>query len=207
MEMIKACIDKVTEENATEKQKYLMYKKLGIKFVTEKTPHAMVTIQFNEAEVDDIEGLIPQMLNLKWLKDNEYWYTYEYYSKTYPDGGNLHAHLLVKQTADKLNKGKILRDVKRRFKKELKVVNYQHSSSKEHFANRVAYIKGDKQATEYVVLDCVWKQKNNIETYYTNAEEDATSTTAETRKKSATLPQPSCEDFTVSPCQAKADNG
>lgn len=205
--MIKACIDKVTDKNATEKQKYLMYRKLGIKFQTEKAKHAMVTIQFNEEEVDDIVGLIPQMLNLKWLKDNEYWYTYEYYSKTYPDGGNLHAHLLVKQTDATLDKSKILRDVKRRFKKTLKVVNYQHSSSKEHFANRIAYVRGDKQETQYVVLDRVWKQKNNISPYYTNAEEDATPPTTETRKESATLPQPSCENITIGTCEAKADNG
>ena len=207
MELIKACIDKVTEKNATEKQKYLMYKKMGIKFVTEKTPHAMVTIQFNEEEVDNIEGLIPQMLNLKWLKDNEYWYTYEYYSKTYPDGGNLHAHLLVKQTADKLNKGKILRDVNRRFKKELKVVNYQHSSSREHFANRLAYVRGDKQETKWVVKDRVWKQENNICIYYTNANEAPPTTSTETDEESAVISQPSCENITVSPCQAEADNG
>jgi hypothetical protein len=197
MELIKACIDKTTMENATEKQKYLMYRKLGIKFQAEKTKHAMITIQFNEAEVDDIEGLIPQMLNLKWLKDNEYWYTYEYYSKTYPNGGNLHAHMLVKQTDATLDKSKILRDVKRRYKEALKVVNYQHSNSSEHYANRVAYIKGDKQATEYVVLDRVWKQKNNISTYYTNATEDATPPPAEAHKESATLPQPSCENITI----------
>ena len=207
MELIKACIDKVTEKNATEKQKYLMYRKLGIKFQAEKTKHAMVTIQFKQEEVDDIEGLIPQLLNLKWLKDNEYWYTYEYFSKEYPQGGNLHAHLLVKQTDATLDKSKILRDVNRRFKKELKVVNYQHSSSKEHFANRLAYVRGDKQTTQYVVLDRVWKQENNISPYYTNGNEETHKESAETHEESGVISQPSCENITVSPCQAEADNG
>lgn len=172
-ELIKACIDKVTTANETEKQKYLMYRKLGIKVPLDKVKHTMITIQFNEEEVEDIPSLVPRLLNLKWLKDNEYWYTYEYYSKEYPQGGNLHAHLLVKQVNDVLNKSKILRDIKRRFKDELKVVNYQHSSSKEYFANRLAYVKGDKQTTQYVVLDRVWKNENKIDVYYTNADENA----------------------------------
>lgn len=172
MELIKASIDKVTDKNTTERQKYLMYRKLGIKVPMDKVKHVMITIQFHDEKVEDYPGLMPRILNLKWLKHNEYWYTYEYHSKQYPDGGNLHTHLLVKQVDDILNKSKILRDINRRFKEELKVVNYQHSSSKEYFANRLAYVRGEKSTKEeFVQKDRVWKNENNILPYYTNADE------------------------------------
>lgn len=172
-QLIKDAIDKVTEGNATERQKYIMYRKLNLKVEIEKMPHTMITIQFDEAELEmPVFNLVNELENLKWLKANDWWYSYEYHSKEYPDGGNLHAHLLVRQSQCQLNKTKILRDIKRRYKEQLKVVNYQHSTSKEHFDNRLAYIKGDKDSLDklgFCEKDRVWRTENKILPYYTNA--------------------------------------
>lgn len=175
--LIKDCLEKVCAANPDDKQKHLIYRKLGIKYQVEKLPHTLITIQFDEIKLDDREkeeiGDLHSLLsNYKWFKNNIYHLSYEYFSKEYPDGGNLHMHILVKQEATQLNKTKIIRDISSKYKDILKVVDYKHSTSKEHYNNRYAYVTGAKQDAGKLVFherDCVWRVKNKIDPYYTNA--------------------------------------
>lgn len=172
--LIKACVEQTCE---TDKQKHLIFKKLGIKFDTEKCPHAIITIQIDEKklttrETEEISDFASLLCNFKWFKNNTYHYSLEYFSKDYPDGGNLHFHYLIKQTNSILNKTKIIRDCKSKFSSSYKTCNYQSSNSLEHYNNRLNYIKGGKRKPEKLVFserDCVWRARNNISPLYTNA--------------------------------------
>lgn len=171
-QLIKSCIEATAKD---EKQKNLIFKKLGIKYDLEKTPHTFITCQFHEEKIEDREkdGIASLLMNFKWLKNNDYIYTWETYSKQYPEGGNPHLHLLIKQTAITLNKTKILRDIQNKLKPMIKTCNYLSSSNKEHYSTRENYLKGsksDKHKTKFCVLDAEWRLKNKILPYYTNAE-------------------------------------
>lgn len=175
---LKACLEKVCKDNPDDKQKHLIYRKLGLKLPPKaKCPHAFLTVQIDEIKLDQSQKEkivdLPSLLsNYSWFKNNDYIYVFEYFSKEFPDGGNLHIHFLIKQVNTTLNKTKILRDCNSRFKHCLKVVNYQASSSQEHYDNRLNYLKGDKNSTdknEFQNADRVWRNENNISHYYTNA--------------------------------------
>lgn len=181
-ELIKSCLEKVCAANPDDKQKHLIMKKLGIKLPpVPKCPHAFITIQIDEKKLEDREkqeiGTLASLcLGFKFMKSNIYSFCIERFSKEYPDPDgpwNLHFHYLVKQTDCILNKTKILRNVQNKYKSCIKVVNYLHSDSLEHYNNRLAYIHGKKQGAEKLVFqerDCVWRVQNNIEPYYTNAQ-------------------------------------
>ncbi|AXQ65679.1 MAG: putative replication initiation protein [Circoviridae sp.] len=177
-ELIKSCLEKVCSANPDDKQKHLIYKKLGIKLPpVPKCPHAFITIQIDDKKLveerrQEIGTLASLLTTFKFMKSNIYSFCIENYSKEYPNGGNLHFHYLVKQSDCILNKTKILRNVQTKYKDCIKVVNYQHSDSLEHYKNRLAYILGEKQGAEKLVFqerDCVWRAQNNIDPYYTNA--------------------------------------
>ncbi len=173
---LKACLDKVCADNPDHKQKDLIYRKLGIKLPPkQKCPHIFLTVQIDEKKLDDrekekIADLASLLNNYKWYKDNDYIYIFEYFSTEYPEGGNLHIHYLIK--GNKFNKTSILRDCNSKFKHCSKAVNYQASTSQEHYDNRLNYLKGDKKShlkNEFQQKDCVWRTDNKIEPYYTNA--------------------------------------
>lgn len=171
--LIKSCIEASADN---DKQKHLIFRKLGIKYDLEKTPHTFITCQFHEKEIEDREKKINAtslLMNYKWMKNNDYIYTWETYSKEYPEGGNTHLHILIKQTGQILNKSKILRDIQNKLKPMIKTCNYLSSSSKEHFLSRENYLKGAKSneyKTKFCELDARWRDKNKISHYYTNAE-------------------------------------
>ncbi len=173
-QLIKDCLEKVCATNPDDRQKHLIYRKLGIKYNVDKCPHALITIQIDEIKLDDREkvkivDLHSLLSNYSWFKNNIYYLSYEYFSKEYPEGGNLHIHLVIKYETGKLIKSKVIRDVQRRFKELAKTINVQTSSSKDHYDNRVNYIIGQKSKDMFQELDCVWRTQNNIEPYYTNA--------------------------------------
>ena len=160
-------------------------RKLGLRIPNPKSPHALITISFNEigatnvpeqgTAVAVIGQLHERLQNFKWFKDNEYYLNYEYFSDKYPEGGNLHLAIIVKQTTYTLCKTKIIRDCKAKFKEIFKMVNYQSSSSIEHYINRLNYVKGTKsnaRKRSFVECDREWRQQNNISHYYTNACEE-----------------------------------
>lgn len=174
---LKTCLEKVCKDNPDDKQKHLIYRKLGLKLPPKpKCSHIFLTIQIDETKTDDrekerIADLGSLLNNYKWFKSNDYIYVFEYFSKEYPPptGGNLHIHYLIK--GDKFNKTSILRDCNSRFKHCLKAVNYQASSSQEHYDNRLNYLKGDKKShlkNEFQNADCVWRNENNIPPFITN---------------------------------------
>lgn len=174
--LIKDCIDKVCE---TDKAKHLLYRKLGIPYSTEKCPHALITLQIDEnkttdREKEEISDFASLLSSYKWFKNNIYHFSLEYFSKEYPEGGNLHFHYLIKNTNYQLCKTKIIRDCKSKFSHCIKTCNYQSSNSLEHYNNRLNYIQGSKRKHEKLVFserDCVWRTQNNISPYYTNATE------------------------------------
>lgn len=170
-QIIKSCCEATAKD---EKTLHLMFRKLGIAYTTDKLPHAMLTISFDEKKLDDREkggiSRLPSLLNnYKWLSNNTFYGTLEYFSKDYPEGGNLHLHILIQRLGETpINKTKVCRDVRSKYRHYIKTCNIQLSNSKEHFNNRLAYIRGQKSQDEFTNLDRVWRTENKILPIYTN---------------------------------------
>ena len=164
-------------------------RKLGIPTTVAKTPHTLITIQYSEKYINDREkqiNMISSLLNYKWFKNSIYHYTFEYFSKHTENNLNGHIHLLLHSHT--LCKTKILRDIHRKIP-DAKTINYQASSSFEHYSNRLRYITA-KPESEFTKLDNLKRMELNISPYYTNglSQEESISNPIQTDSRSTPSP-------------------
>jgi len=167
-QLIKDCIYRTVKDPLKQHQ---IMMKLGILEVLPKTSHVFLTIQFRENETLKYLELVNSLISFSWMKNNNYLFNLEFYSKTTegrPD--NPHAHILITLGTGKLNRTKILRDIRRRLGIAVRTVNYQASNNQLHYLNRKNYILGikrDKKQSD-VSLDDNYRAEHNILKYYTN---------------------------------------
>lgn len=137
----------------------------------EKFSHQLITIALPQDY--DIERLRQKLIGLqynrrtgaptKWLIGAIM--SVEWYSKTHPEGGNLHVHILK---PGNYQKAKIVRDMATHFRVEPNFIDAKAGQYRDLYETRRKYIMGEKQdeKLEYSVLDKIWRKNNSIMDVY-----------------------------------------
>ena len=136
-----------------------------------KCPHQMITIALPENY--DQSMIHHKMMGIAYHRRTgapKTWFngiaSVEYYSKTHPEGGNLHIHILKKGN---YTKSKIIRDLSGYYGIQENFIDVKLGTYLEDYENRHNYILGQKQSKEkleYTMLDKKWRSDNNIMDIY-----------------------------------------
>jgi len=137
----------------------------------EKFSHQLITIALPQDY--DIDKLKQKLLSLqynrrtgaptKWLVGSIM--SVEWYSKTHPEGGNLHIHILKNGN---YQKQKIVRDMATHFRVEPNFIDCKAGQYRDLYETRRKYIMGEKQEDkeEFAKLDKIWRMENKIMDVY-----------------------------------------
>ena len=113
--------------------------------------------------IELVKEQIWKLTNLKYLRD-DLAFVIEYHSENFPDGGNLHIHIL---SHTRVKDSKIRSDLARVFKvlaERVETCKYRPDL----YHKRCAYIRGDKthQKDTYHEKDIKWRDDNEVQDYY-----------------------------------------
>lgn len=113
----------------------------------------LVNLQYNRRTGAPTKWLIGAIMSVEW------------YSKTHPEGGNLHVHILK---PGNYQKAKIVRDMASYFRVEPNFIDAKAGQYRDLYETRRKYIMGEKQEDklEFSVLDKIWRSENNIMDVY-----------------------------------------
>jgi len=137
----------------------------------EKFSHQLITIALPQDY--DIDRLKQKLISLqynrrtgaptKWLVGAIM--SVEWYSKTHPEGGNLHIHILK---PGNYQKAKIVRDMATHFRVEPNFIDAKAGQYRDLYETRKKYIMGEKQEDkeEFAKLDKIWRMENKIMDVY-----------------------------------------
>lgn len=113
--------------------------------------------------IDRVKEQMWRLSNLNYLRDDMA-FVLEYHSHNFPDGGNLHMHLI---THTKTKDSKIRTDLMRVFKVAnsfIETCDYRPDL----YDTRCGYIRGDKaqHKDEFCAKDKLWRHDNELKDYY-----------------------------------------
>ena len=134
--------------------------------------HYTITILLKE--YDRSVKYYDQLLKYKWM-ENPHIMNLEWFSEKHPEGTGFHMHINVVPSVATFNKNKVIRDLTRKFKKELRgTIDVKKHHSKLHLENIVKYIQGHKATkTEYCQMDEQRRIEYNLPTFFSNYIEHA----------------------------------
>lgn len=132
-----------------------------------KQPHTFITISlpaedFEKDFSDDVKKCMNR--NSAMLNGNSYMFNLEFFGKK----GELHPHTHILIKGGGMDKSKIIRAFSRQFKIKDNFVDVQRSDCGRLYAQRVGYIKGEKQESKMkgVEKDDEFRKKYGIDKFY-----------------------------------------
>lgn len=137
--------------------------------------HYTITILLKEHDRDI--NYYQELLKYKWM-ENPHIMNLEWFSEKHPEGDGFHIHINVIPSATTFNKTKVIRDLTRKYKNDLRgTIDVKKHTSQLHLDNVVKYIQGNKATkSEYCKMDEVRRKSCNLPTFYSNYISDAQST-------------------------------
>lgn len=139
---VKAFIAGCIDSNPRITNKDLVKSKLGIHVPHIEKPHWFITIALpNDRNPVDMVDITKNLSKHAYMAN--YCFSIEFFSKS---GENQHIHILV--WGSKVNKTKTIRDFSRKYDVSANFIDIKHSKKAQDYANRLNYIKGNKDETK-----------------------------------------------------------
>lgn len=130
--------------------------------------HYFITISLETSSLEDIRKAIQRTLKKCWIVNNTWYYCIEQRGDSQETmGRGLHIHLLILKNK---RKSQVIRELAGTFKIKSNFIDVRFGETEELYLRRIFYLKGEKKESKLdkVKYDILFRQKNNLDPYYTN---------------------------------------